>query len=89
MDSKNKKTKTAIPIWAHLVCGWPFVLVIFGGAIGGGLGGLAYGINMVSFKTGMPVAAKVILNLLVGCAAIVGWLALAMLLEGYRARGVG
>ena len=30
------------PKYMHLVCGWPLVMIAFGGAIGGGLGGLAH-----------------------------------------------
>ena len=34
------------PKYVHLIAGWPFVLVLFGGLIGGGLGGLDYMINL-------------------------------------------
>jgi hypothetical protein len=54
------------------------VLVLVGGAIGGGLGGAAYGINVAIYKSNLPVALKVFFNLLMGLAAIGIWLAIAM-----------
>jgi hypothetical protein len=62
---------------AHILCGWPLVLVIFGGAIGGGLGGLAYVVNIAIYKASMPAIFKIVLNLSVGFAAIGIWYAIA------------
>ena len=60
------------------MCGWPLLLVIFGGAIGGGLGGAAYGINIGIYKSNLPVPVKIILNVVTGGAAFGIWLAIAM-----------
>jgi hypothetical protein len=63
---------------AHALCGWPLVLVILGGAIGGGLGGAAYGINTAIYKSNFPAAAKIALNLITGLTAIGIWLTIAI-----------
>ena len=87
------KTKPTVPTIAspessismHLMCGWPLVLIAIGGAIGGGLGGAAYGINLQVYKSKMPIAVKVILNLVVGTVAIAIWAALAMAIQHAKA----
>jgi hypothetical protein len=69
---------------AYLICGWPLVLVAFGGAIGGGLGGLAYGLNLLIYKSKLPLLAKLVLNFLTGVAAIGIWAAIAAALHPSR-----
>jgi aconitase A len=61
--STTKEEAKKLSTIVHVMCGWPLALVFIGGAIGGGLGGIAYGINMVIYKSHMPVAAKVVLPL--------------------------
>jgi hypothetical protein len=73
----TKRESLPLPKRAHLLCGWPLVLVCFGGAIGGGLGGAAYGINVMIYKSHLVPAAKVVLNLLTGLAAIGLWALIA------------
>ncbi len=73
----EKAESTRLPISAHLLCGWPLVLVAFGGAIGGGLGGAAYGVNLMIYKSHLPLAVKVALNLVTGSAAFVLWALIA------------
>jgi hypothetical protein len=73
----EKPESVTVPGWAHLACGWPLVMVAFGGAIGGGLGGAAYGINLWVFKSRLPSAAKVALNVFAGMAAFVLWAMIA------------
>jgi hypothetical protein len=63
-----------LPVMAHALCGWPLILVAIGGAIGGALGAVAYGINVAIYKSRMPVVFKIILNLGVGASAIALWL---------------
>lgn len=70
--------KIPVPIWAHVLCGWPLILVAFGGAIGGGLGGLAYGISVSLFQTSLPLAVKIVAPILIGIAAVSVWLAIAV-----------
>ncbi|MBN1429466.1 MAG: hypothetical protein JXB07_13920 [Anaerolineae bacterium] len=63
---------------SHLLCGWPFILVIIGGAIGGALGGLAYAINVAIYKSDLPGFLKIGLNLIVGFMAIGTWIVIAV-----------
>ncbi len=70
-----------LPPVAHALWGWPLALMFVGGAIGGGLGGTAYGINVVIYKSRLPVAAKVVLNILTGAVAIGAWVAIALTLQ--------
>jgi hypothetical protein len=63
-----------LPVMAHALCGWPLILVVMGGMIGGALGAVAYGINVAIYKSRMPVILKIILNLVVGASAIAVWL---------------
>lgn len=73
--------KAKMPVSAHLICGWPLVLVALGGAIGGGLGGAAYAVNLAVYKSEMPTLAKVLLNILIGGTAIVGWIVAASFIQ--------
>jgi hypothetical protein len=70
-DSTQEAEK--LPIAVHIMCGWPLILVAFGGAIGGGLGGFAYGINIGIYKSKMSLITKIALNIFVGLAAIGIW----------------
>ena len=81
----SEKPETAkLPGWAHVACGWPLVMVAFGGAIGGGLGGAAYGVNLWIFKSRLPLPAKVALNVFTGCAAFVLWATIASAIHSHR-----
>jgi hypothetical protein len=62
----------------HVLCGWPLILVFFGGAIGGALGGIAYAINVAIYRANMPGPLKIVLNPVVGFLAIGLWLAIAV-----------
>lgn len=68
---------------AYLMCGWPFVLVLVGGAIGGGLGALAYYINLKIYKSNLSNAYKVILNILTGISAMIVWYLIAVSIRVY------
>ena len=74
----------SFPKWAHLLCGWPLVMVAFGGAVGGGLGGGAYAVNMMIYKSRLPVGAKVVLNLLTGLSAMALWAVIAGAIHSMR-----
>ena len=75
----EKQTK---PPWTvHLLCGWPLILVALGGAIGGALGGAAYAVNMGLYKSSLPTAAKVILNLLTGLGAVILWMVIVAAIQ--------
>lgn len=79
-------TETAkLPVHVHLLCGWPLLLVVIGGAIGGLCGGAAYGINMAIYKGQMPLPVKVGLNIVTGVAAIVLWVVSVAGIKSYFA----
>ena len=70
-----------LPMIAHILCGWPLILVFIGGAIGGALGGVAYVVNISLYKSNLPGVLKFILNLLVGVLAIGIWLTISAILR--------
>ncbi len=74
----TSRRNTSPPAIAHVLCGWPLLLVAVGGLIGGGLGGAAYGINLTVYQSKLPVLAKFGLNMLVGLAAVGLWLAIGV-----------
>jgi len=67
------KPKEKLSVKADVLCGWPLFLLGIGGAVGGGLGGAAYGINVVLYKSRLPLTMKILLNIQVGILAIVLW----------------
>ncbi|MFK7284053.1 hypothetical protein [Acinetobacter baumannii] len=86
METTNKLDNQAernLPVRAHLLCGWPLVLMLVGGAIGGALGASAYGINVKIYKSNLSNIAKVLLNLLTGLTAIILMLIAANLIRMY------
>lgn len=68
-------------VMAHVLCGWPLILVLIGGLIGGALGAAAYAINTAIYKSKMPAVFKLVLNLGVGFSAIAVWLLFAYLIS--------
>ena len=78
----SKVAQPKLPTQAHIICGWPIALVFIGGAIGGGLGGAAYGINVAIYKSHMPVTAKIALNILTGVSAFILWVVAVYLIRG-------
>jgi len=83
-ESPAKTESVKLPAWAHLACGWPLVMVAFGGAVGGLLGGSAYLVNLSIFKSRLPLPAKVALNVFTGCAAFVLWAMIASAIHSHR-----
>lgn len=79
-EGEVKQTPEKLPASVHFMCGWPLLLVVLGGAIGGLMGGLAYGVNMYIYKSKLPAGAKIALNIITGCAAIMIWLLIAVAL---------
>ncbi|MBX3416410.1 MAG: hypothetical protein KF851_02310 [Pirellulaceae bacterium] len=74
----SSNVKTNLPPIAHVICGWPLLLVLIGGAIGGILGAAAYVVNLAIYKTELPAPVKVVLNVVVGFAAIGIWVVIAL-----------
>ena len=77
----NREKMEKFPFSAHVLCGWPLVLVVLGGLIGGVLGGASYSINVVIYKSKLHIAAKILLNLMVGIAAFILWMLLAVAVQ--------
>ena len=72
MQSKN------VPALAHVLSGWPLLLVLIGGAIGGALGAVAYSANLAIYKSNLPSVVKIILNPIIGIAAFVLWFVISL-----------
>jgi hypothetical protein len=72
--SSVQEQKSKLSLGAHLSCGWPLLLVLVGGLIGGACGGAAYALNVAIYKSNMAVGAKIALNIIVGLVAIAVWL---------------
>jgi hypothetical protein len=81
-DVKTEKT----PPLVLLACLWPLALVAIGGAIGGGLGGAAAGLNFSIYKSKLPIAVKIVLNIVSGVAAFAIWLAIVMAIQHHVGR---
>jgi len=71
-----------LPIQVHLVCGWPLLLIAFGGAIGGGLGGVAYGVGLVVYRKTRSLPTTFLASLGLGTAAALLWYVIARAIRG-------
>ncbi len=65
----------------HMLCGWQFVFLFLGGLLGGGLGGIAYAINVAIVKTRLPLPAKIVSVIAVGIGAIIAYFVVIVLLH--------
>jgi hypothetical protein len=83
--TKNGQPREAkserIPPLVVLACVWPLALLFIGGAVGGGLGGAAAGLNFSIYKSKLPASTKIVLNIATGFAAVVIWLAIAIAIQ--------
>lgn len=72
---ENVETLEKAPLLkkAHLLAGWPLLLILVGGAIGGAFAGLAYVINIKIYKSSLSKMQKILANLLCGMSAISLW----------------
>jgi uncharacterized membrane-anchored protein len=81
-SSVTPDMKEKMPIKGHLMCGWPIILVLIGGAIGGVMGFAAYSLNVAIYKSSMSRTAKITQNLLAGLGAFVVWFVCAIVFTG-------
>ncbi|MHC4874672.1 MAG: DUF4339 domain-containing protein [Planctomycetota bacterium] len=65
---------------AYVLCGWPLILVFFGGLIGGMCGGLAYGINIQVYQSRMNFIFKALIIIVSGLGAFVAYAVIAAML---------
>ena len=68
LDQSPKLSKKA-----HAYAAWPFILVLFGGAIGLAYAVMAYLINLKVYASELSTLNKVLANLLCGMSALSGW----------------
>ncbi len=86
-DPAPRPTTEPIPWPAQVWLGLPFVLVTVGGALGGGLGGAAWGLNQVLYRKSRNPLVRYGLTGLISAGAVVAYLTLApILLEALGAR---
>ncbi len=86
MPSETKKSwfsNNKYPTKVYLMCGWPLLLVLIGGAIGGLLAALAFSINLKIYKSDLPNIAKIILNILTGFMALILCFMIGLYLRSY------
>lgn len=77
---KNDLIETAsnkTPMSVHLMAGWPLLLMLIGGAVGGALGAVAYLINLKVYKSDLSKMNKILANLMCGMFAIILWWSIA------------
>ena len=78
---ESVESENDIPSYVHILCGYPLVMIFIGGAIGGALGGLAYGVNIMIYKSNLSLPIKIIVNLATGALVVVVWLVLASVIS--------
>ena len=67
--------------WYHYVwIGWPLILVVLGGAIGGGLGGAAAAINYKVFQKTQNPVLRYVWTGLISLAAVITYVVCATML---------
>lgn len=81
-NSQAADSYTQLPVKAHLLAGWPLLLVLFGGAIGVVYAVLAYMLNIKIYQSTLSKLNKVLANLLCGMSALSGWWFSAQLIQG-------
>ena len=71
MNEETTKVKPQdLPSYAHAIAGWPLIMIVFGGALGGLCGGGAYGISMAMLKKRGVTPLSCLLSFLIGIAGI-------------------
>jgi len=66
--------------YEHLAAGWPLILILVGGAIGGGCGGAAYALNGKIFSLSISKPLKYLYVALVGIGAVILYIMIAIIL---------
>jgi len=65
--------------WAW--AGLPLCLIFIGGAIGGGIGGMAMTVNAHIFRAPIPIPARYLISGMVTVIAIAAWLVIALAVQ--------
>lgn len=81
LDGRDLQIARPLKAYEWVLCGLPLLLVLTGGALGGLCGALAMALNMKMFRSDMHAAAKIVLSLVVGGAAFVLFMIIAVTLK--------
>lgn len=80
MRKENKADELKLPWHAHVISGWPLIMVVIGGLVGGACGGLAYGASISLIKKKGVSASSYILSALIGIGCVLFYFVLIMIL---------
>ena len=69
-NSPAQENPPKLPPFAHAIAGWPLIMILVGGALGGLCGGGAYGLSMALMKKKGVKAGTCVLSLLIGVAGV-------------------
>ena len=75
MDYKDDTGRS--DIFKHIVCGWPLLLCLIGGLVGGICGAIGYMMNLKVYASPMPHKTKLRLNYFIGISCIILWIIIA------------
>lgn len=66
----TKQEEKKLPSYAHIIAGWPLIMIFIGGALGGLCGGGAYGASIALLKKKGISFGTCLLSFLIGVAGI-------------------
>lgn len=69
-----------LPPYAHVIAGWPLIMIAIGGAVGGLCGGGAYAISMSLLKRKGVTPLSCFLSVFIGIAGVILYLVVAVAL---------
>lgn len=69
-NPNTKEEPPKLPSYAHAIAGWPLIMIIIGGALGGLCGGGAYGLSMALLKKKGVTPISCLLSFLIGIAGV-------------------
>lgn len=81
IDGTSINIAEPLPWYVWIWSGLPLILLVFGGALGGGLGAAAMTINGRVFRADMPTALKFAITGAISLIGFFGFLALAIILD--------
>lgn len=79
-ETPSSPEPVKLPWHATFVAGWPLILIVLGGALGGLCGGAAFAASMSIIKKKGPSFLSYMLSGLIGGAAVLLWLAVIIVL---------
>lgn len=69
-EDTNKQEEEKLPSYAHIIAGWPLIMIVIGGAIGGLCGGGAYGASIALLKKKGISFGTCLLSFVIGVVGI-------------------